>query len=230
MTTSQARIDANRRNAQSSTGPRTPEGKSASAKNATKHGLTRSIEHANQLAEDDQKTLAALREKYHHEFKIQGELEEDLLTQYAWNLFMVQRANSFEAVAMNSFDTDPTEQRFKYLERVSAYRTKLERALAKSKKELATAQADRFAANGPNTVLEYQALDHKMSSVLPSWEIRRATFRKSNQFHFAAQVRDGLPDDTPRLPFEKPKSPNPKVAFGQSPVAAPPPAGKRKAA
>src|SRR5438477_5876444 len=36
---SQAQIDANRRNAQSSTGPRTPEGLAAVANNALKHGL-----------------------------------------------------------------------------------------------------------------------------------------------------------------------------------------------
>jgi len=37
--TSQARIDANRHNAQLSTGPRTEEGKQASSRNATKHGF-----------------------------------------------------------------------------------------------------------------------------------------------------------------------------------------------
>jgi len=37
--TSQARIDANRHNALRSTGPRTEEGKQASSRNATKHGL-----------------------------------------------------------------------------------------------------------------------------------------------------------------------------------------------
>ncbi len=36
----QAQILANRRNAQNSTGPRTPQGKAAVSQNAVKHGLT----------------------------------------------------------------------------------------------------------------------------------------------------------------------------------------------
>ena len=37
---SQKRLDANRRNAQKSTGPRTPEGKAKASANAATHGLS----------------------------------------------------------------------------------------------------------------------------------------------------------------------------------------------
>ena len=40
---SQAQIDANRRNAQSSTGPKTPEGKASVSRNALQHGLRSNI-------------------------------------------------------------------------------------------------------------------------------------------------------------------------------------------
>ena len=41
--TSAARVEANRRNAQRSTGPRTTEGKQKSSRNALKHGLCRTL-------------------------------------------------------------------------------------------------------------------------------------------------------------------------------------------
>ncbi len=56
----EAQIRANRSNAQKSTGPRTPEGKAKSARNATKHGLT--AQHI-VLSTEDQEVYDAHREQ-----------------------------------------------------------------------------------------------------------------------------------------------------------------------
>jgi hypothetical protein len=50
----QAQIDANRQNAQRSTGPRTPDGKAAIRENAVRHGLTSSIPLTEREANDQQ--------------------------------------------------------------------------------------------------------------------------------------------------------------------------------
>lgn len=66
---SAAQIAANRRNALKSTGPRTPNGKSASARNARKHGL-----HSRELliSEAVQNEIRQIEAKYREEFCEQG--------------------------------------------------------------------------------------------------------------------------------------------------------------
>jgi hypothetical protein len=202
---SHMKLEANRRNAQASTGPKTIAGKAASANNARKHGLTASLDSYAQLAPEDQQAFEALLADLREECKTQGPLEEQLLQQYAWSMFLVRRATAHETRALADFDLTPSDANLRRLERMSDYRQRHERAAARARRELGEVQSDRFAANGPNSVLEYHCIDHKMSVVLPCWAMRKATFRKSNQFHFSAQYRDGLPLDTKRLPFPKKK-------------------------
>jgi hypothetical protein len=198
---SAAQYAANRANAQHSTGPKSESGKAASSQNAVKHGLTSSMESVAYLPLEELAALRELQQALRKECDIDGRLEEELFQQYSWSIYVVRKAVILENQALLDYESNPTPQNLARLDRLSVYRSRNERAAARAKRELGEVQADRFAANGPHTVLEYQALAHRISRVLPCWSMRKSTFRKSNQFHFAAQIRDGLPLDTPRLPY-----------------------------
>jgi len=62
--TTQRQIEANRRNAQASTGPRTPSGREASARNATRHGIRAEKYLIPGEEEEFQQLLDALREHW----------------------------------------------------------------------------------------------------------------------------------------------------------------------
>ncbi|MCC7497580.1 MAG: hypothetical protein IT160_08395 [Bryobacterales bacterium] len=76
--TSQARIEANRRNAQKSTGPRTEEGKFRVSQNATTHGLT--ARHV-VLDEESAEAFYTLRRKMLEDLAPEGEIECQLAEQ-----------------------------------------------------------------------------------------------------------------------------------------------------
>jgi hypothetical protein len=84
--TSARQIEANRRNATRSTGPRTPEGKAVVARNALKHGLlAREILIRGERGED----LAAFARRLRDRLKPLGELElllVDRIVAAAWRL------------------------------------------------------------------------------------------------------------------------------------------------
>ena len=111
---SKKRIEANRRNAQNSTGPRSPEGKARSAQNATTHGLS-SLNY-NPLApgcflhiEDETKFLGLLNQ-YVSDYRPQRQDEIDLLTEavYAkWKqqrLWLAETAHLEVTIAQNERD------------------------------------------------------------------------------------------------------------------------------
>ena len=73
----QSQIDANRRNAQKSTGPRTPEGKANSRRNGLLHGLTAKT---CMLDGEDPNGLTDLEDKIREKFKPQ-DIDEDFLVE-----------------------------------------------------------------------------------------------------------------------------------------------------
>lgn len=98
MTSSPAKLAANRQNAQVSTGPRTPEGKAASAANARRHGLAGAF---TVLAHEDQEEFQALLDQYRAEFKPASAHEQFLVEEMAQSRWTLARARRIQAHVLN---------------------------------------------------------------------------------------------------------------------------------
>jgi hypothetical protein len=94
---SERQYSANRANALMSTGPKTPEGKARSSKNALKHGLTADsvvLEGEDKDAFDE---LLARLEQY---YEVRDIVAHELCKQAAQNMWRMRRAAGFEAALM----------------------------------------------------------------------------------------------------------------------------------
>ena len=87
--TSAAQVQANRSNAQKSTGPRTPEGKAAVAQNAVRHGL---LARAAVLQGEDPEEFAEYREQVLEDLQVDGTLEVVLAERVVSLSWRLQRA------------------------------------------------------------------------------------------------------------------------------------------
>lgn len=101
---SSAKLEANRRNAQHSTGPKSSQGKSASRLNALKHGLlARQVVARGYFFEESPHEFKTLSREYHENLAPVGPLEEMLVNQIimaVWRLRRVRTAETGE-VATN---------------------------------------------------------------------------------------------------------------------------------
>ena len=155
---SQAQIEANRKNAQRSTGPRTPAGKAKVALNALAHGLTAAKVVAGQ---EDGPLFEALRAQLQREWRPGSILEVmlvDRMAELIWQLRRVAgvevqvlenmpkwrppgvKAENFglaDAMARDFAKPNPT------LLRVQMYQGRLERALHRTSAELRRLQIER---------------------------------------------------------------------------------------
>ncbi|MBS1871937.1 MAG: hypothetical protein JSU00_01895 [Acidobacteria bacterium] len=95
--TSQRKIQANRRNAAHSTGPKTPEGKAASSLNAAAHGLRSAFR---LLPHEDPGAFNAIGEELDNEFLPETEHQRFLLRQMVESRWRLERTRRFEAIAL----------------------------------------------------------------------------------------------------------------------------------
>jgi hypothetical protein len=153
MPTSQARIDANRRNAQRSTGPRTPEGKRRSARNAVTHGI---LTHPFTLWQDEpartafDKLYAAFLDELDPVGLLEGLLVERVAIAY-WRLRRLARAESLALAGLQVNSQRPTDVAHALpaapdLELYMRYHVTIERQLHRALGELERLQERRRAA------------------------------------------------------------------------------------
>jgi hypothetical protein len=91
---SQSKIEANRANAQKSTGPRTAEGKAKSSRNSTVHAFT---SESPLLPDEDPADLQALCDAYFADLRPDGQAEEDLVERIAVAQYRLRRVPLLEA-------------------------------------------------------------------------------------------------------------------------------------
>ena len=99
-----AQILANRQNAVHSTGPKTPEGKQVSSRNATRHGLSGAF---NVLPHENAEEFDALAERIREEFQPGTENENFLVDQMIQARCRLLRIQRLEALAFELILTEP---------------------------------------------------------------------------------------------------------------------------
>ncbi len=169
MSTSVAQIDANRANAQLSTGPRTAEGKSASAKNATRHGLTaRGLIVLPGLEDEFEKHEAGLRDS----LRPWGELQETVFMralECSWNLRRCRRAEAQLYATAADSAVDPLlddENEAKYA-RIQKYVKQNENSMYKAMRQLSALQTENQYRHEAYPLTDEQTADTELYEQTP---------------------------------------------------------------
>lgn len=142
MSTSAAQLAANTANARHSTGPRTPEGKTRSAQNARKHGLTaREVVIAPGEQEDFEELLADYQAEIHPQGVLQQTLFNELVAA-AWNLRRIARLEAELCAGASYHDLLANDELQNKLDRLARHHTRIERTFHRSLKELKALQTN----------------------------------------------------------------------------------------
>jgi hypothetical protein len=138
---SPAQLTANRSNAQLSSGPVSAEGKARVAQNALKHGLT--AKHL-VVREDEREEFETHRASLLKECAPEGALEMIVFNEalhQSWNLERYRRIETENSTGTAEDFTDP--QKAAFLDRLSRYQARAQRALYRALAELRKLQTDR---------------------------------------------------------------------------------------
>jgi uncharacterized protein YecA (UPF0149 family) len=135
--TTQSRIDANRFNSMSSTGPRTDEGKAASSRNATRHGLSTGILF---IEGENPEDYELLLNDLLAEHQPATATETALVLRMAQQLWLTQRATR---LLQQAVERNITEDNAKQVALMLRYQTAADRAFYKALDELRKLQKEK---------------------------------------------------------------------------------------
>ncbi|MDQ1469914.1 MAG: hypothetical protein QOJ99_1394 [Bryobacterales bacterium] len=176
---SEAQLEANRQNAQKSTGPRTEEGKKRSRINATRHGLTgqfHAFSHEDKIAFDEHCTNLMA------DFKPETYREKLLAMSIAEDMWRLNRARALEnnifAIGMSgpigdATDVDSAEGHAaacqarvwladgRNIQLLAVYETRIRRNIEKNEKQLKELETERKAAH--DKILQEEILLAKLA-------------------------------------------------------------------
>ena len=144
---SAARLDANRRNAQQSTGPRTEAGKARSSQNARQTGwFSRDL----RVAEDKIELYLAFEEAWTAELQPDGLLELEAFSDFLRNAWhkreVIDARNEFTTSSAAAFLDDEAARK---LDRLARYERDFERRANQALRELRRLQSERAAKMNP---------------------------------------------------------------------------------
>jgi hypothetical protein len=152
---SEARLAANRANAQHSTGPRTPEGKDRVSQNAVKHGL-----HSAKplIRENERETYELFEAELYDAIQPVGAIEEDLFAKLLHSSWCLRRIRELEDAVILDYDdpfSDPEAER--RMNSYARHTARFERVYRNALRDLRQLQTDRNLAihatnSGPITI------------------------------------------------------------------------------
>ncbi|MFN7918933.1 MAG: hypothetical protein U0Q16_02485 [Bryobacteraceae bacterium] len=146
MSATAAQNEANRANAQKSTGPRTPEGKAVSSRNAVTHGL---FSATFAVAPEDRDEFDIFLELQRDELRPQGINEELVFSNLVQAAWKTEKTRRLEAEAL-------LEQNEAKLDRYTRYTAQFERAYYRALAELRKLQTERALREAATKTAETQ--------------------------------------------------------------------------
>ena len=161
MSTPTARTEANRANAQLSTGPRTGEGKQRSAMNATRHGLTAQKP---VLPTEDPEAHRKFCDEFIADLKPNGALEHQLVQNLADTQWRLNRCRAIEQSIL-AFEPGPAQ--IDSLNKFSLYEHRLNRNFQATLKQFLELKAARIQREEKQLKDAAKVLKHMRSQKLP---------------------------------------------------------------